>query len=326
MKEIDIIAAICTHLKRSERQANAPFEADAELVEFGGRLVAFTADEFSAEDMFSTASPELLGWNLATGTLSDLLAVRARPELMMHSVVVAPDVTGGTLEGISAGLARALDAFGAELIGGDVGTADAWRYTGFAVGSFDSPDGALTRRIPADDGLVVTTGALGDANLAAAGGASQPRFECRLAESRLLAPGRSACIDTSDGLARGLETLAGVNPDVRIEIDLGAVPYADDVAAWADRAGVRPEAFLFGSAGEYELLAVVDEPLGRELIAGGGFTAIGSFRTQSPGGIAYRMGGRADPIAHRPVPDPRDLGDIDAYRRAVVTLVRDMFG
>ena len=326
MKEIDVIAAICSGLKRSPRQHNAPFEADAELVELGGRVVAFTADEFSAEDMLSTAEPELLGWNLATGTLSDLLAVRARPEIMLHSVVVGPDVTAGVLEGISAGLARALDAFGAELVGGDVGTADAWRYTGFAVGSFDPGDEAITRRIPVDDGLIVTTGVLGDANLAAAGGAGSPRFECRLAESRLLRPAHAACIDTSDGLARALETLARVNPDVRIEIDLDAVPYADGVADYARRANVRREAFLFASAGEYELLAAVAKPLGRQLVAGGQFAAIGSFSRRPGGGIYYRMAGRAKPIAHRPVPDPRDVGDIDAYRHAVVAMTQDLFG
>ena len=116
------------------------------------------------------------------------------------------------------------------------------------------------------------------------------------------------------------------NPNVRIEIDPETVPYADGVVRYAARAGVRPEAFLFGSSGEYELLAAVDEPLGRELVASGGFTAIGSFRTDSPGGIFYRLGGRADLIAHHPVPDPRDVGDIDAYRHAVITLAQEMFG
>ena len=326
MREIDIIRAIRSRLKASPRQRNAPFESDAELVELGGRLMAFTADEFSAEDGMTLDDPQRLGWNLATATLSDLLAVRARPELMMQSVVAAEDTPASVLEGISAGLQEAMDAFGAEMIGGDVGTGGQWRYTGFAVGSFEAADRAITRRVPVDDGLIVVTGTFGDGNLSVATevatpGTDTPRFECRLGESRRLVPGRAACIDTSDGLLRAIETLAEVNPDVRMVIDVDAVPYADGVTAFAESANIRPEAFLLGSAGEYELVAAVAEPP-----AGGGFTVIGSFHRERPGGIYYRRGGRDALIAHRRLPDPREIGELGAYRDAVVALAAELFG
>ena len=92
MKEADLIRAIRKHLKPAGSQRGRAWESDAEIVELAGRLLAVTVDDFSAEDAMAPGGtpPESLGWNLATATLSDLLAVGAEPEFMLHSVVVAP--------------------------------------------------------------------------------------------------------------------------------------------------------------------------------------------------------------------------------------------
>ena len=328
MKETDIIAAIRKHLKRSARQRMGAFEADAEIAEIGGQVLAFTADDFSAEDAMAAGDPppELLGWNVVTATLSDLLAVGARPEFMLHSLVVTAEMDAGVLEGISAGVQEALDAFGAAMLGGDVGTGERWRYAGFAVGSFGQGAAPLSRRIPVGEGLVVATGTVGDANLAAAQGLAAPRFECRLAESRRIAAGAAACIDTSDGLAKAVETLAELNPQLRVAIDLDAISYAEGSADFAATAGVRPEALLFGSAGEYELLACVPRRHGQRLLEGGGLTAIGTFGRRGPPGIYYRRRGARKPIPAPCVPDPREIGDRKDYRQAVITLTQRIFG
>ena len=328
MKEADIIRAIRKHLKPSASQRGGAGEADAEIVEVAGGLLAFSVDDFSAEDAMALGDPppEALGWNVAAATLSDLLAVGAEPKFMLHSLVISPGMDARVLEGLSAGVQEALDAFGAAMLGGDVGTGGQWRYTGFAIGSFGEGAVPLTRRVAADEGLLVATGAFGDANLAAATGAPAPRFECRLGESRRIAREPAACIDTSDGLARAVETLAEVNPHVRFVIDLEAVPYAGGVAEFAASSGVRPEAFLFGSAGEYELVACVSQAHGRALLEGGGFAAIGSFRRDRAGGIYYRPRGGDRPIPHAAVPDPREIGDLAAYRNAVVALTEKLFG
>lgn len=326
MKETEIIAAIRSHLTPSPRQRNRPFESDAELAEIGGRLLAFTMDEFSAEDGLSMADPALLGWDLAAATMSDLLAVGAEPAFLLHSLVAAPSTTREAIEALSAGLQEALDAFGAAALGGDVGTGGQWRYTGCAVGSFGGGQQPVLRRIPVARGVVVATGEFGDANVSAARGAAPPRFECRLAEARRLAAMPAACIDTSDGLARAVESLSGRNPDVRIVLDLGAVPYAECVGPFAAEASARPEALLFGSAGEYELVACVPEPLGRKLVDGGGFARIGTFDRGAEGGLYYQTAGREGLIAHEPLPDPRRVGDLAAYREQVIALTNRLFG
>ena len=324
MNEKDIIGAIRKHLKTSPRQRTGQVsESDAEVAEIAGRLLAFTIDDFSAEDMLSLDDPRALGRNLAAATISDLLAVGAVPEFMLHSLVTEPGMDSRMLAELSAGLQEALDEFGAALLGGDVGTGAEWRYTGCAVGSFRDDAGPISRRIPADRGRIIVTGQLGDANLAALAGTGPPPFECRLRESRLIAASEAACIDTSDGLAKALETVAELNPGVSIIIDIDTVPYALGVEAAAASHGVRPEAFLFASAGEYELLAFVPEAF-----ASGGtpFTVIGSFERRPPGGIHYRVAGSETLIDHEAVPDPRGLGDLDAYRNEVIVLAERLFG
>lgn len=326
MKETDIIKAIRTHLRSCPQQRNGVFESDAEVVEFGGRLLAFTTDDFSAEDLMPDEAPQLLGRNLAIATMSDLLAVGATPEFMMQSLVVCPEMDREALEGVSAGIQEALDEFGAAMLGGDVGLGGEWRYTGFAIGSFAEGAISMSRKIPVDNGLIVATGNFGDANLAAVTGSSELRFECRLDQSRRIATSPAACIDTSDGLVRAIETIWELNPQIRFILDIDAIPYAPGVKALAGSLSVRPEAMLFASAGEYELVAFVPEPHGRELLAGGGFTAIGAFSSDSPQGVYYRTADKDELIPHIAAPDPRRMGDFDQYRNAIVTLTHRLFG
>lgn len=326
MKETDIIKAIRTHLRSCPEQRNGVFESDAEVVEFGGRLLAFTTDDFSAEDLMSVEAPQLLGRNLAIATMSDLLAVGATPEFMMQSLVVCPEMDREALEDVSRGIQEALDEFGAVMLGGDVGLGEEWRYTGFAIGSFVDGAISMSRKIPVDNGLIVATGDFGDANGAAVTGSGDLRFECRLDQSKRLAASPAACIDTSDGLARAIETIWELNPRIRFILDIDAIPYAPGVKALAESLSVRPEAMLFGSAGEYELVAFVSEPHGRELLAGGGFTAIGAFSSDSPQGLYYRTAGKDGLIPHIAVPDPRQMGDFEQYRDAIVALTRRLFG
>ncbi len=90
----------------------------------------------------------------------------------------------------------------------------------------------------------------------------------------------------------------------------------------AHRAGVPPEAFLLGSAGEYELLAFVPEDAVPD---GGSVCRVGSFSRTADGGIFYRLpGGRK--LRHQPLPDPREVCDLDRYRDRVIDLARRLFG
>lgn len=325
MKETDIINAIRTHLKSDPEQQNRVFESDAEIVKIGGQLLAFTTDDFSEEDVLSTDDPKILGYNLAAATISDLLAVGATPECMMHSLVVCPEMNQETLKGLSAGIQEALDEFGAAMLGGDVGLGGQWRYTGFAIGSFRKGVAPLSRKLPINRGMILATGDFGDANLAAVTGTGNLRFECRLEQSTHIAQTSSACIDTSDGLVRAMETISELNSAIRFVLDLDQIPYASGIQELAASLSVRPEALLFGSAGEYELLPFVSEAEGQKLLATGGFTKIGTFSEDGPAGIYYHTAA-GELISHIATPDPREMKNTEEYCAAIISLTHQLFG
>lgn len=332
MKETDLIQALRRHLKVSPDQRQAVFAADAEIVEADGRTIALTLDEFSDEDGFSPDDPRLLGWNLVTATLSDLLAVGARPRYMLNSFVAGPDMDSAFLETFSAGLEDALSSFGAFMLGGDAGSAGSWRFTGVGLGTFETGARPCSRLTTLDRGVVMATGAFGDGNLAAGGAAPGARLECRLDDARRLFPwlerGEVACIDTSDGLGRALEILAELNPQLRMVIELDRVCLAEGVKKTADKMSIPPETFLLASAGEYELLALVPEAAILDLEAESDFSPIGRFESQAGSGLFYQRSGArggAELIGHQPLPDPRDARDSKEYQARIIAHAAGLF-
>lgn len=330
MKETELIATLAEGWARSPLQENERFASDAEILSLEGRRLAVTVDDYSAEDRLSAGDPGLLGWNLVAATVSDLLAVGAVPRFVLNSFVATRDMDAAYLRALAGGMQQALSACGASMAGGDIGAGAEWRFTGVALGDFPAGQAPLSRRAACRSGAVMVTGAFGDANLAAGTQGPSPRFEVRLAESALLAslaPERAgaapvACIDTSDGLVSALETFGTLTPDLRIEVDLESIPYAPGIDRTADALQVPRETFLMGSAGEYELAALVPEGAG-DALALVGMRRIGSFRRSAEPGLFFRRG--PELIAHPGLPDPREAESFDAYCTALVELARRLF-
>jgi len=269
MTEYEIIRQIAAGFSRSPQQQNAPFECDAELVHIGGELWALTIDEFTPdEDCFGDLPPTALGANLATATLSDLLAVGAEPKFMLQTLALPPEVAPEFIDDLKSGLRSVLDQAGCTLCGGDLGTASDWRFTGFAMGRV--PAGrALTRRLPRRPQTLWCTGRLGDANLAALQKQPAPLFEYRGPEAGHLRNTASACIDTSGGFCDALWQLAEQSSGIGFEIDLQRLPLAPGIAEFATAQQLPPEACLLGGAGEDALCGVHTDAAGRSLLLGG---------------------------------------------------------
>lgn len=317
MREKNLIRAILERFPRPASRLNLPFASDAEIVTVGGATLAITTDEFSAEDGLESHEPWPLGRNLAVAVISDLLAVGAAPRLFLDALVVSPDMDEAWVGAFADGMRDALDETGAELVGGDLGTGADWRFTGIAIGTVEGTP--MDRTPAAASGRIVATGRFGDGNLAAVTGAT-PHFECRIRESGAFREAGAACIDTSDGLGNALATLAGLSPDLSLVVDPDAVDRATGIDEAAAEMEVPPEAFLLGSAGEYELLALVPESSAPE---GESFRTIGTFSRGERPGVHWRnASGR---IVPQPMlPDPR--GDSDGYRAAVASIAASLFG
>lgn len=324
MREYDIIRSIANQFPRHSQQQNAPFTCDAELVWLDDQLWGLTLDDFSPEeDRFTTENPELLGANLAIATLSDLLAAGAEPAWYMHALSLPGHCDEEFITGLTRGISQVLARSGCALCGGDIGTAESWRYCGFAMGRI--PDNkALTHCLPLQSHTLWITGALGAANIAAFTGIPTPPFALRGDAARLIRKVGTACIDTSSGFFDALWLLHEQNPHMHFTIDLTQVPLADGVVDITRALGIPALAALLGGAGEYELLFTTPEQFDdvQQLLATGAFPI--GIATPGDAGIILTQAGQQLVAMSYPPPCPRDIANLDDYIRAVIRMAREM--
>jgi thiamine-monophosphate kinase len=83
-------------------------------------------------------------------------------------------------------------------------------------------------------------------------------------ESRLVKTFASSCIDTSDGLFSGLNTVAEINGTGYI---IESVPYSGQCRKPAQSLSLPIELFFFGECGEYELLFTVPSDREKDMLA-----------------------------------------------------------
>ena len=244
-------------------RANHCFESDAEIISLNGKPnCLFTTDEFSAEDLFRDNDPYLLGWNIAAGATSDILACGGAPLYYAHALTVDPRWDADYLRGLGAGVRDVLKTTGAVFIGGDCGRSVVWRCTVSLIGSCE---GTPVRRRGARPGdLIYLSGEIGAGNLEAAlrlsGQNSQisesikTQFPVRLRESTLVRDFASCCIDTSDGVCAALNALADLN-DCGYAIE--NLPYLASGLDFCRRAALPRTLLFLGECGEYELLFTI---------------------------------------------------------------------
>ena len=256
MNEKLLITEMLKGFSRSNRQRNRPFECDAEIVDMHGVLYGFSMDDFSfEEDGFTNGNLESLGKNLAVATISDLLAAGCSPEFYMHAIAAPDDAFAVS---ISKGIKEVLEKCSCFLIGGDLGMSPKWRYTGVAFGAFGESR-PLTRIIPEGRQNIWITGRIGDANLSFLTGTETPEFEPRLEEAKNIRKRATAAIDTSGGFMESLWDLHLLNPGREFQVGTDLIPYDPAVISFCRKNVFPPAAFLYGGAGEYEILFTARE-------------------------------------------------------------------
>ncbi|WP_291300872.1 AIR synthase related protein [Desulfosporosinus sp. BICA1-9] len=207
-REREIIEVINKHMPRSSSQVNNLFESDSEIVAFHGIGLLYNIDEFSEEDLLREDDPYTLGWNMALGSISDILASGGRPKFYAHSMVIRDSWTKGYVEKLSLGIAQVLKEVGATFIGGDFGISNTWRYTGSVLGDLEG-QAMLRSRGEVGDGIYLT-GPIGRGNVEAAlklyeqnllvkhlTGRWKNFFRLRSKEAEVIKRYSRCCIDTS---------------------------------------------------------------------------------------------------------------------------------
>lgn len=329
MDEFDRIGQIVLAMPRCREQLNGVFESDAEIVTMGNRRLAITIDEFSAEeDGFPAGDPELLGWNLAIATISDLLAVGADPAWFLQVVSVPDTRPESFCSDLMRGVGAALEVSGAHLIGGDLSRAPDWRYVGNAVGFCESEP--ILRKSGAGILHLYATGPMGIGNLAFV----NPGYRLKLSSRRefmvRLREYISLAMDSSDGLRNTLLTLLRVNPGHTITAVADGAVIHPDVLEFCVQSHFPPEGFLFASAGEYELILGV-EPARKdrfEQAAGNAVIPIGTMSAtrDRPGTLLWQHSRLASPEPDIPLSiDPRGTSDLSGYIGENLRVVKRLF-
>jgi thiamine-monophosphate kinase len=245
---------------------------DAAVIEFGGRSAVLTKDMLvEGVHYLPDDPPEDVAWKLVAVNLSDIAAKGARPVAALLGYMLGEDAWD---RAFAAGLARALEAFGLPLIGGDTVAASGGPRV-LSLTAIGEAEGPVPARSGAGAGdLLWVSGTIGDAGagLAVLRGeiagddalvrryrAPQPRLEA----GRALAPLVSAMMDVSDGLLIDAQRL-GHASGVRVTIELDQVPLSQPFSAALGHA--RPARLRAATAGDdYELLFTAPEAASRRM-------------------------------------------------------------
>lgn len=263
--EKNIINLVANMMPRSSSQINKLFESDAEILEYNGKKLLFNIDEFSEEDRIRENDPYILGWNLAVGSISDILAAGGRPVYYAHSMVINKNWSEEYIKQFSSGVAEVLKKVEASFIGGDFGSSSLWRYTAAVIGELEGKP--LMRSGAREGDSIYISGKVGTGNLEAflkifsesevCKKALKPfknAFKLRLEEAKLIKKYASSCIDTSDGLCNALNAVGEMSNTGYVIKD---IPYIRAGLIASRLFSMPKELLFFGECGEYELLFTV---------------------------------------------------------------------
>ena len=266
-REKELIEVINKHMPRSSSQLNTIFESDSEIVTFQGKGLVYNIDEFSETDLLREDDPYALGWNMAAGSISDILASGGRPKFYAHSMVIRDSWTMDFVEKLAQGIAGVLKEAGAAFIGGDFGISPTWRYTGSVIGDLNG-QAMLRSGAKVGDGIYLT-GPIGRGNVEAAlklygqsllvkqlTGPWKTFFPLRSKEAELIKRYSHCCIDTSDGVFNALGIISEMSGT---GFAVSSLPYVKSGLLLAKVLNLPKEMLFLGECGEYELLFTLGE-------------------------------------------------------------------
>ena len=206
----------------------------------------------------SFAPLAVLAERAANAALSDLAAMGATPTGLLLALLVPRDEPPASFDALAEGVAKAAEAAGAAVLGGNLSRGHALSLTTTVLGR--APESPLRRDGARPGDGIWVTGAPGDAALGLArlmAGAREGPFIARwlhprprLGAGRALLGHASAAMDLSDGLLLDLGRMTGAS-GVGATIRLADIPRGPgfDAAAGADA-----RALLLGGGESYELL------------------------------------------------------------------------
>lgn len=253
---------------RHPMQTHGLNESDSEVLKLGPKsYLAATVDAVSEEIAYGLyKDPFTMGWVAAMASLSDLAAVGASPTGILFSSQWGPELPKSSRAQVAEGLRAALRRTKVHLLGGDSGDATATQLTVTSLGLCDSKP--LSRIGLRNGDYLCITGksgagpALSFRHLLGRDPGAFPedsfRPEARLREGFRLRKLATAAMDTSDGIASALSTLARLNS---CSFDLVWNPGAlsPGAAGFCKFERIPESALWFGEHGDFQLVCGIPE-------------------------------------------------------------------
>lgn len=288
--EFELIARLAARVEAPAEPGSVGIGDDCAAIPRADGVQLLTCDIAVAGSHFVPGRMPMadVGWKVASANVSDVCACGGRPTHALVSLGVPPQQDPAALDALYDGLARAAQAYGFAVVGGNVSGAGELVVDLFMLGEaprFIARGGAR----PGD--LVAVSGRLGGAAAGQARLAADAspaalahplvqrhlRPRARLDLVPLLQAVASAAIDISDGLASELGHLAE-RSGACLAVTGARVPLHAGLREHAREAGAEPLAIALHSGEEYELLFTL--PREREpALAGQDVTVIGEVRS-----------------------------------------------
>jgi thiamine-monophosphate kinase len=299
---------------RSRGRVRVGIGDDACVLEDG---TVVTTDAYAEGVHFdrSYMSWEQVGARCACGAVSDVVAMGAKPLVVVVALALPGSTSSSSLRSLYRGIDRVCGELGCEVAGGDIVALDRMVITLTVVGWTARPK--LRSGAKPGEGVYVT-GSLGAAEagrLVLAGRAGtrnrrtrhtippwakslverhlcpMPRF--RVAQA--LGPIASSMIDTSDGLATDAAHLAEMS-DVKVVLASGELPLEPEVSRVVNELGVDLESFVLSAGEDYELLFTSRGPV-PGMVKGVRVSRVG--RVEQGAGLWLEKGGRRARVRSR---------------------------
>lgn len=256
------------------------------------------------------STPVDIGRRAAAASLSDIVAMGARPTAAVVAFAGPADLPAAWAVSCTAGLRAELEQLDVALVGGDVTSADAVMITVTAIGDLDGRDPVLRSGARAGDRIAIA----GRIGWAAAGlavlsrGFRSPkklvdahRYPTPPYSAGLLAAhsGATAMIDVSDGLIADARHIARASAVV-LAIDSSLIEVPQELASAASAYSMDPREWMLTGGDDHALLATfpaqVKVPSSFVVIgqvqviaeAGAGVTVDGHFVTGAGGHEHFR--------------------------------------
>jgi thiamine-monophosphate kinase len=251
LSEDAIVESITGQIRLDDRVKLGPGD-DCAVISEGDHYQLLKADcVIEGIHFLSETAAHAVGWKALCRTISDVAAMGGEPLDAVITVVVSPERTVDWLIELYAGLRKAADRYGVNLVGGETSRSPGPVFISVALTGKVEKERLVTRRGGAIGDRLYVTGKLGGSIKG-----KHLSFEPRLAEARWLTAKFPvhAMIDLSDGLASDLPRLAKAS-NTGFEIDRAVLPRNE---------GCTEEAALTDGE-DYELLFAIGSDVARKL-------------------------------------------------------------